>query len=161
MLLEIPPGLTIAAICASLQGHLKYVTASHTHEDHFDEEVWDTLRKDFRGTQFIPPDSLSAYRDYEYFLGGEPVWVLPAPKHSTNDAVVVFRGVAMTGDIELGQLESVNDEVSAKMKLRSMEWLLKFTERRNYHVHTIMSAHLNDIRQVEWADLFDLSGGKA
>jgi hypothetical protein len=39
----------------------------------------------------------------EHFLdlGGEPLWLLKAPKHSQTDVVIVFRGVAMTGDIEL------------------------------------------------------------
>ena len=44
-------------------------------------------------------------------LGGEPLWLVKAPKHSRTDVVTVFRGVAMTGDIELGMLRSVNREV--------------------------------------------------
>jgi len=61
----------------------------------------------------------------------------------------------MTGDIELGTLESVNDEVPAATRRRSMKRLREFQERTGYHVHSIVSAHLNDVRvSVWWPDLF-------
>jgi hypothetical protein len=63
--------------------------------------------------------------------------------------------VAMTGDIELGQLASVNEEVPAKQKRRSMRRLRRFPRRTGYRVHSIVSAHLNDCRtDVHWPDLF-------
>ena len=72
-----------------------------------------------------------------------------------QDVVTVFRGVAMTGDIELGTLASVNEEVSPALKKRSMRWLHDFSRRTGYHIHSVFSAHLNDVRLfVNWPDLF-------
>ncbi len=88
-------------------------------------------------------------------VGAEPLWLIKAPKHSTHDVVTVFRGVAMTGDIELGTLASVNEEVSPALKKRSMRWLHDFSRRTGYHIHSVFSAHLNDVRLfVNWPDLF-------
>jgi hypothetical protein len=61
----------------------------------------------------------------------------------------------MTGDIELGTLDSVTDEVPMRTRRRSMAWLRDFPMRQGYHVHSIISAHLNDVRTaVNWPDLF-------
>jgi hypothetical protein len=80
-----------------------------------------------------------------------------APKHSPGDLVTVFRGVAMTGDIELGTLDSVTDEVSMTTRKRSMRRLREFPDRTGYRVHTVVSAHLNDLRRdVDWTSLFDV-----
>jgi hypothetical protein len=89
-------------------------------------------------------------------IGSSPMWLVKAPKHSLTDVVTVFRGVAMTGDIELGMLESVNDEVPAATRRRSMRRLGEFQDRTGYHVHSIVSAHLNDVRlSVRWPELFE------
>jgi hypothetical protein len=62
----------------------------------------------------------------------------------------------MTGDIELGMLESVNDEVPSATRRRSMRRLREFQDRTGYHVHSVVSAHLNDVRvAVRWPDLFE------
>jgi hydroxyacylglutathione hydrolase len=91
-------------------------------------------------------------------LAGEPLWLIKAPKHSPDDVVTVFRGIAMTGDIELGTLKSVNDEVPRKTRAASMDYLREFQDRAGYHVHTTVSAHLNSFRQnVEWKWLFSYS----
>jgi hypothetical protein len=38
-----------------------------------------------------------------------------------------------------------------------MDYLRAFQERTGYHVHTIVSAHLNDFRQgVNWPLLFEV-----
>ena len=88
-------------------------------------------------------------------LGGESVWLIKAPKHSPSDTIVVFRGVAMTGDIELGTVDSANREVSSDVKAASMKFLRSFQDRTGYYVHTVISAHLNDFRQgVDWPLLF-------
>ncbi len=90
-------------------------------------------------------------------LGGEQLWLCRAPKHSPSDTVTIFRGVAMTGDIELGTLDSVNEEVSSSTKAASMDYLRGFEDRTGYYVHTIVSAHLNDFRQgVNWPLLFEV-----
>ncbi len=48
-----------------------------------------------------------------------------------------------------------NDEVSRATKAASMEYWKGFEDRTGYHVHTIVSAHLNDFRQgVNWGEVF-------
>jgi hypothetical protein len=157
MLLEIPPGLTAEVVRSALdrtETTLRLVTASHDHKDHFDPEAWETLRQAFPAAEFVHPDRVSG--DTPLALDGEPVWLVKAPKHSASDVVTVFRGVAMTGDIELGTLASVNREVPRRTKAASMHWLRTFPDRTGYRVHAIMSAHLNDVRTgVDWRHLFE------
>jgi glyoxylase-like metal-dependent hydrolase (beta-lactamase superfamily II) len=46
LLLAVPPGLTAGVVEAGLKSlgvTLRYVTASHTHEDHLDAEAWNAL----------------------------------------------------------------------------------------------------------------------
>jgi hydroxyacylglutathione hydrolase len=156
VLLEIPPGVTPAIVRAGLRllgAELRYVTASHSHEDHLDADAWADLETAFPAAEFIEPSAVEA--DRMLTVGGEPLWLVPAPKHSLDDVVAIFRGVAMTGDIELQMLASVNREVSTKTKRRSLRHLAEFPGRTGYHVHSTISAHLNDVRLgVDWASLF-------
>lgn len=156
MLLEIPEGLTVAdvqAVVAQLGVKIRFVTASHDHEDHIDVTVWDALRVVFPEAEFVHPSKVRGDRLLD--LGDEPLWLVKAPKHSPEDVVTVFRGVAMTGDIELGMLESVNDEVPERTRRRSMKRLGEFEERTGYRVHSTVSAHLNSVRVgVNWPGLF-------
>jgi hypothetical protein len=157
MLLEVPPGFIPAHVGQALvdaRADLRFVTASHDHEDNLDVDGWAALQKVFPDAEFIHPPSRTK-GERQLLLGGEPIWLIGAPKHSATDVVTVFRGVAMTGDIELGTLDSVNDEVPPRIKKSSMAWLREFSERTGYHVHSIVSARLNDVRQgINWPDLF-------
>ncbi len=156
LLLELPPGLTAGVVRAGLSrvgATLRFVTASHDHEDHLDPEAWDALIEAFPDAEFLGPAEVEG--DHLLRVGGEALWLVKAPKHSATDVVTVFRGVAMTGDIELGGLASVNREVPAKTKRKSMAYLRGFCDRTGYAVHSTVSAHLNDVRQsVRWPDLF-------
>jgi hypothetical protein len=156
MLLEVPEGLKVKDVrkaVAEIGVTLRFVTASHDHWDHLDTTVWDALRRAFPKTEFIHPSEVRGDRLLHF--GSEPVWLIKAPKHSTTDVVTVFRGVAMTGDIELGMLASVNDEVPEPTRKKSMRRLEGFCDRVGYSVHSIVSAHLNDVRtSVSWPSLF-------
>lgn len=158
VLLEVPEGLPVAHVKRALRGlgaKLLHVTASHDHEDHLDVDAWSALAKAFPKADLIHPSSVSG--DQRLNVGGEALWLIKAPKHSATDVVTVFRGVAMTGDIELGMLRSVNNEVRWPTRLRSMDWLRGFQDRAGYRVHTTVSAHLNDVRtNVNWPDLFSV-----
>ena len=119
----------------------------------FDPDAWEALLKAFPKVEFIHPSTVSG--DRLLHVRGEPLWLVKAPKHSLTDVVTVFRGVAMTGDIELGMLASVNNEVPWPTRVRSMNWLRGFEHRAGYNIHSIVSAHLNDVRlSIQWADLF-------
>lgn len=158
LLLEVPEGLTVkdVELCSLALGlRLKYVTASHSHCDHLDTEVWGTSSLAFRKAHFVHPGDVQGERCL--YLGGEPLWLISAPKHSPDDIVTVWRGVAMTGDIELGTLDSVTNEVPLLTRRRSLRWLQGFERRQNYYIHTVFSAHLNDVRQnVDWYDLLSV-----
>jgi hypothetical protein len=160
LLLEVPPGLTVQAVAqglADLGLRLRLVTASHLHEDHLDPDAWNALIDAHPEAEFLSPEELENESETMKDIGGEPVWFIRAPKHSASDMVTVFRGVAMTGDIELETLDSVNREVPRAVKAASMAYLGGFEERTGYGVHTIMSAHLNDFRSgVPWRDLFEI-----
>jgi hypothetical protein len=155
-LLEVPPGLRVADVRTALAATgsvLGLVTASHEHHDHLDVDAWEALSLAFPGASFVHPKGVRG--DVLHRIGGEPLWLVKAPKHSLTDVVAVFRGVAMTGDIELGMLESVNGEVPPARKKLSMRRLADFPARRNYRVHATVSAHLNDVRcPCVWPELF-------
>jgi hypothetical protein len=156
LLLELPEGLRVKHVKSALKeigAKLLFATASHDHEDHLDADAWGALGKAFPDAQFIHPASVKG--DLLLHVSGEPLWLVGAPKHSACDVVTVFRGVAMTGDIELGMLASVNNEVPWPTRVRSMNWLRGFPHRAGYHAHSIVSAHLNDVRvSIRWPDLF-------
>lgn len=156
-LLEVPPGLTPAAVAAGLHAvgaSLRFVAASHGHEDHLDADAWAALAAAFPLAEFVHPKTV--HGDRLLHVGGEPLWLIGAPKHSRTDVVAAFRGVAMTGDVELGALRSVNREVPKRVKAASMAHLRDFPARTGYHVHSVVSAHLNDLRTpVHWPDLFE------
>jgi glyoxylase-like metal-dependent hydrolase (beta-lactamase superfamily II) len=149
--LEFPPGESLVAdVIAILQAHqlkVKYLMASHDHEDHWDESVWNELQNHpaCAQTQWLPflPDQFCMKA---YDLGGEPLWRVHAPKHSRTDATTIFRGVAMTGDVELGRYASRSGEVAEETRRDALHFLASFEEVNEYHLHTLVSAHLNDLR---------------
>jgi glyoxylase-like metal-dependent hydrolase (beta-lactamase superfamily II) len=156
LLLEVPEGLTVGDVrkaLADTKTKLRYVTASHDHWDHLDRNVWGELAGAFPRAKIVHPASVRGDRQLQ--IGSEVVWLVAAPKHSLADVVTVFRGVAMTGDIEIGMLESVTDEVPLATRRKSMRRLQEFQDRTGYHVHTTVSAHLNSLRvSVNWPELF-------
>jgi glyoxylase-like metal-dependent hydrolase (beta-lactamase superfamily II) len=161
LLLEVPEGLTVEDVQKALADTgttLRYVTASHDHWDHLDRNVWGDLAGAFPQAKFVHPASVRG--DRRLRIGGEVVWLVAAPKHSLADVVTVFRGVAMTGDVETGMLESVTNEVPLATRRRSMRRLREFPERAGYRVHTTISAHLTSVRQgVDWPVLFTCAEG--
>jgi hypothetical protein len=161
MLLEVPEGLTVKDVTEAVKRlgvTLRYVTASHDHYDHLERDMWGYLAEEYHGTKFIHPASVRGDRAIQ--IGSEVAWLVAAPKHSLADVVTVFRGVAMTGDIETGTLDSVTNEVPLRTRKKSMRWLRGFQDRQGYRVHTTVSAHLNSVRQgVDWPALFTCAEG--
>ena len=155
LLLELPEGLDVVDVGRALSAlgcRLRYITASHIHPDHLGYAELQSVRRAFPSAIWLSPGCTSRSR---IFLAGEPLYIISAPKHSLDDQVVIFRGVAMTGDIELGTLKSVNREVPRAIKEESMLRLRNFCREYGYGVHTVVSAHLNDLRRnVDWESLF-------
>ncbi len=156
-LLELPPDEHLiddaAKAVTTLGVVVKYIFVSHDHEDHLDPRLLTKMRSHppFQNAVWIAPKPRHIGIT-QFDLAGEPLWLVHAPKHSLTDTVTIFRGVAMTGDIELGTLRSVNREVGKKVKEKSLAFLAAFESNHDYHIHTIISAHLNDMRQnIHWS----------
>lgn len=81
----------------------------------------------------------------ELSLAGEPLFLIHAPKHSWHDVMVVFRGAMITGDWWLGPGDPNPSRIPEEVCCASVERLLEFS--RHYRIHTIISAHANDIRR--------------
>jgi glyoxylase-like metal-dependent hydrolase (beta-lactamase superfamily II) len=131
--------------------------ASHTHWDHLGGFRY--FRHTFPKTPFIINESggRNFRLDYldrtfpgralELSIGGEPMFILSAPKHSYEDLLVVFKGTVCTGDWTLGPMQDCNAIVSIRQKIATLSFVRNFLEERGYHVHTTYSAHGNDIRR--------------
>ena len=74
-------------------------------------------------------------------LGGEPVHLIHAPKHSYTDLLIVFRGAMITGDWFLGDLRDCNSIVKPPHKVASIENAARLVRGMRYHVHMLFSAH--------------------
>src|SRR5262245_15613311 len=86
LLLEVPPGLTFARVRAGLdetRAVLRSATASRDHEDHLDGRAWDSLVGECDRARFVHPSAVKGDRLLR--LGGEPLWLVKAPKHSPTD----------------------------------------------------------------------------
>ena len=79
-------------------------------------------------------------------LGGEPLLLLHAPKHSPQDCLVFFRGCMCSGDWSLGEAPDCNRSVPPEKKIDSLRRLDSFLRKHAYHVHTVFSAHGNEFR---------------
>lgn len=74
-------------------------------------------------------------------LGGEPIHLIHAPKHSYTDQLVVFRGAMITGDWYLGDLRDCNAIVRPEHKIESIDRALRTVRAMNYRVHMMFSGH--------------------
>jgi hydroxyacylglutathione hydrolase len=145
-LLEVPPDPALIYRVRDTLGafglELKYIAATHRHFDHWDERLVELLLEEHPGANILPNGE-----DVFTHLGGELLVSLHCPKHSWSDQVVIFRGVAATGDIELGMWRSVNDEVDGGTREESLRRLAAWPRESGYQIHTLFSAHWNDIRR--------------
>ena len=74
-------------------------------------------------------------------LGGEPLHVIYAPKHSYTDHLILFRGAMITGDWFLGDLRDCNALVRPQDKVSAIQMATQVVSRLGYHVHMFFSAH--------------------
>lgn len=158
-----PADLAREAVAELSVASVKYLLCSHSHLDHFSKRTYRKMhiafpdarpcfQRGFRrslakeeGTCFFD-DMLSLD------LGGEPLFLVHAPKHSHTDTMVIFRGVACTGDWELGTIRSVHDwtrlwAVPRARKLESIARMERFPVEHNYCIHQTFSVHANDKRE--------------
>jgi hydroxyacylglutathione hydrolase len=156
------PTITAQIACEQWGLGIEYLLCSHAHDDHISDITLRELHKAFpdasvhlhAGFKSAVPEGLPV----QYFggqlrldLGGEPLFLVHAPKHSWTDTMVVFRGVIFTGDWELNTIRSIHDghgkySVPNKTKLQSIEALKRFVLEQNYLIHRAFSIHANDRR---------------
>lgn len=74
-------------------------------------------------------------------LGGEPIHLIYAPKHSYTDQLVVFRGAMITGDWYLGDLRDCNALVRPQHKVEAIEQAVQVVRSLRHHVHMLFSGH--------------------
>jgi hydroxyacylglutathione hydrolase len=171
-ILEMPPaGLrapsvataAAAAVAALSLRSVKYLLCTHAHWDHFSRRTYHQLQATFPGAQTCLHsgfrDRLGDREGVHYFedvvrleLAGEPLFLVHAPKHSSTDTMVIFRGTACTGDWELGTIRSVHDWnplwcVSRACKQQSIARMERFPAEQHYHIHRVFSVHANDRRE--------------
>ncbi len=74
-------------------------------------------------------------------IGGEPIYLIHAPKHSYGDVLIVFKGAMITGDWYIGDIIDCNDIVSKSDKINSINKVISTVQNLNYHIHMLFSAH--------------------
>jgi glyoxylase-like metal-dependent hydrolase (beta-lactamase superfamily II) len=153
-----------AAVTGASAGHVKYLLCTHAHWDHFSLATWRELNAAFPNAETWLQRGFHGFLDdapgVRYFddqvrldLGGEPLYLVHAPKHSPTDTMVIFRGTACTGDWELGTIHSVHDwtwfwAVPESRKLESIARMERFQAEQGYHIHSVYSVHANDRREA-------------
>ncbi len=157
------PAHTACEVVQSLNLTVEYLLCTHAHHDHFNRKTWQELQRVFPTATTVLHEEfrhlLGDNRRVEYFtsthtldIGGEPLHLIHAPKHSMSDTMIIFKGSACTGDWELNTLKSAHDDkpryrVPTEIKRESVKKMTTFERDYNYRVHTVYSAHANDFRQ--------------
>ncbi|MDY3561154.1 hypothetical protein R5W23_002415 [Gemmata sp. JC673] len=152
------PAADVERAAAQLGVRVRFLLCTHTHADHFSTRTFDALRQRFPGAEPVLQSGFHKLTDgrpgVRYFdhecelsVGGEPLHLVHAPKHSWTDTVVLFRGAACTGDWELNTVRTVNESVPVPARLQSCERLIGFVRQTGYRVHRVYSVHANDRRE--------------
>lgn len=79
------------------------------------------------------------------FIGGEPVYLIYAPKHSYTDILIVFKGAMITGDWYIGDLVDCNNLVRLSDKIASINTVMHLVGSLGYGVHMLFAAHGNNL----------------
>ena len=168
---EVPPYQRAESFTRRRNLHLKYAFLSHGHIDHCqtlplfrrwfphtrfvthcsmmeDNHFLNLMR---RHHQIAPSDLVSGrYRLFdEVFrdglwtgsIGGEPVHLIWAPKHSYTDHLIIFRGTMITGDWYLGDLRDCNAIVNPNHKVQAIDQAVSIVRNLRYRVSRMFSAH--------------------
>lgn len=172
---ERPPFVRAESFTRRRKLRLKYAMLTHCHYDHCASLMH--FRRAFPRTTFVghqavahdsamrrwfgEPDYLDEVFEGELWtgdLGGEPIHLLFAPKHSYTDHLVLFRGAVIAGDWVLGDLRDCNAIVATEHKLLSVERVRDLLRRLNYRVHMAFSGHGDHLfYQVDFERLLERS----
>jgi len=167
-----PPAIAAKLAARQLSVNVEYILCTHAHDDHLSSATLHEFHRAFPNAVLHVHDSFEPYvsgiGSVRYFrgvvklgIGGEPLFLVHAPKHSWTDTFIVFRGVAFSGDWEFNTIRAINDEdanlnVPLKRKLESIDLLQRFPDDQGYVVHRTFSAHTNERRDnVDFAALME------
>jgi len=154
--------------------YLKYAFLSHTHWDHcrtlpyFRKKFMETTfvthtsfyhDRYFRSLIHVIPwrrgarsrnvqtnfDDVFSEPLWYGSLGGEPLYVIHAPKHSYADLLIVFKGAMITGDWYIGDLIDCNNLVRPQDKINSVNMVEHIIGSLGYSVHMLFAAHGNNL----------------
>jgi glyoxylase-like metal-dependent hydrolase (beta-lactamase superfamily II) len=168
---ERPPYQRAESYTRTRKLRLKYGLLSHSHRDHsltlpyfrrwfpstrfvghrslMDDRgmAWMLSRtpgfpfQDWADGRFTIFDELFDGQIWTGDLGGEPLHIIHAPKHSWSDQLIIFKGAMITGDWVVGDLRDCNAIVPTDVKLESIERVKDLVKSLNYHIHMLFSAH--------------------
>lgn len=168
---EKPPYEKVRAFIKKRKLRLKYGIVTHGHVDHcktlpefrlnFPDTHFVTHRSMLEDRRFLaimannPRLPLRAWNNgsFKLFdeiypgpiwtgtLGGEPLHLIHAPKHSYTDQLLLFRGGMITGDWYLGDLRDCNALVRPEHKVQSIEQAVQIVQNLRHHVHMLFSGH--------------------
>lgn len=168
---EHPPWLRAESYCRRRNLHVKHALLSHGHVDHcktlpqFRRQFPDTNFvahrsivedrhflnimarnpalpfEDWVSGRFRIFDTLFDGPLWSGTLGGEPLHIIHAPKHSYTDVLIVFRGAMITGDWFLGDLRDCNAIVRPNHKIEAIQRATNVVAELGYHVHMMFSGH--------------------
>lgn len=160
---EVNPAEAVQAALAPWPGvKVTHLLCTHAHADHFAVATFHALRAAFPAAEPCLQVGFRRTAGSEYgvryfttelrlHVGGEPLFLVHAPKHSNTDTMVIFRGAACTGDWELGMLRSVHDwagwGVTTDRKLESIARMERWPAENDYVIHRVYSVHANDRRE--------------
>jgi len=161
---ERPPETAALNFCKRHRLQPRYCLLTHAHYDH--SAAFGRFRQAFPRARFVghralvedpmmgrvlggdPRRAFDEVLDgttWRGSLGGEPLYVLYAPKHSWSDHLVIFRGAMITGDWYLRDLQDCNNLVAPAEKIRSIERVQAQVRDLGYHVHMLFAAHGNHL----------------
>ncbi len=150
-------------VCKKQKIRVKYILCTHNHLDHFNRSTALEMQQAFPEAEIHLQRGFEPYThglnnlyffDHEstLYVNGEPIHLIHAPKHSWTDSMIIFKGVAITGDWELNTLKSCHDDkpryrVPTEAKIAAIKRMRRFQSEKNYHIHKVFSVHANDRRE--------------
>lgn len=95
---------------------------------------------------------------FSYKLGREPLFLIHAPKHSSSDIMIIFRGTMISGDWWIGENDPNWNRVPKKIVDNSINTLIGFSRKHKYMINRIFSSHAdNFLHNVDFFNLMERS----